>query len=567
MKEKLLNMGFMEYGAVPNSRQMEWYHRGATAFIHFGMNTFMGNEWGDGNEDPKMFAPTELDCRQWIRFLKKNGFGSAVLTTKHHDGFCLWPSAYTEHSVKNSSYKDGKGDIVREFTDACREYGMKAGIYLSPWDRHEKTWGREEYNDFYVNQLAELLSNYGEIWEVWWDGAGSTEAHYDWDRWATTVRTLQPNAVIFGSLGATPYVDVRWVGNEKGIAGKPCWATIDPISLEKETMAELNSGKEDGARFIPAEADVSIRPGWFYKKSQDDCVRTPTNLFNLWKSSLGRNAGWLLNFPPDQRGLIHENDIASFESFKAELAKDMEIDFSQTAKITASSVRATDDFAPQNLLDRKEETFYAPEDGFFTPELILEFDKEHEINGVVFGEMIELGHHIRGYEIEVLVDGEWKKVAEGQCVGYRCVEMFDALKATKLRLKITDARELPLLRELSVYRFADRPDEMDIKIKGKNLLESEGVKVTRDRNVIDINLGGIFPFNCIKIEGLDLREYEIRVFNGTDFESYGKYEAYFDLPMIYRFDKPIDWAYRIQIVMRESSKCKLKERRVEVFYE
>ncbi len=566
MKEKLEKMGFRAYGPVPNERQMEWYRRGKTAFLHFGMNTFMGNEWGDGSEDPKLFAPTELDCKQWIRVLCEEGFGSAILTAKHHDGFCLWPSKYTEHSVKNSPYKGGQGDIVKEFTDACREYGMKAGIYLSPWDRHEKSWGKEEYNDFYVNQLTELLTNYGDIWEVWWDGAGSTEAHYDWDRWAQTVRALQPNAVIFGSLGATPYVDVRWVGNEKGIAGKPCWATIDPISLEKETMAELNSGKEDGIRFIPAEADVSIRPGWFYKSSQDDCVRTPANLFKLWSASLGRNAGWLLNFPPDRRGLIHENDIDAIKKFNKELALDFSTDFAKTAKITASSIRGAE-FATENLIDNNDESFYAPEEGCLTPELVFELSGEQEINGVVFGEMIELGHHIRGYEIAVFTDGVWKTVASGECVGYNCAAMFDAVRATKLRLRITAASELPLIRHLGIYRFADRPDEMQVLIKGKNLLENGDAKVTREGNVIDINLGGVFPFNCIKIEGIDLREYEIRVFNGTDFESYGKYEAYFDLPMIYRFDTPIDWAYRIQIVMRESSKCKLKERKVEVYYE
>jgi alpha-L-fucosidase len=220
---------------------------------------------------------------------------------------------------------------------------------------------------------------------------------------------LQPNAVIFGSLGATPYVDVRWVGNEKGIAGKPCWATIDPISLEKETMSELNSGKEDGVRFIPAEADVSVRPGWFYHSAQDDCVRTPANLFNLWASSLGRNAGWLLNFPPDRRGLIHEKDIESYEKFLAELAEDIKTDFAKSAKITASSVRSPE-FVPENLTNGEYESFYAPEDGCFTPEITLEFESECEINGVVFGEMIELGHHIRGYEIQAFADGEWKIV-------------------------------------------------------------------------------------------------------------------------------------------------------------
>ena len=304
-------MGIKPYGALPNENQMEWYKRERTIFFHFGMNTFTGREWGDGKEDPSLFNPSELDVEQWIASIKKAGFGLAILTAKHHDGFCLWQTKYTEHCVKNSPYKNGKGDIVDEFTKACRKHGIKAGIYLSPWDRHEKTWGTEEYNDFYVGQLKELFSNYGEIYECWWDGAGSTEAVYDWERWAKTVKELQPKAVIFGSLGATPWVDVRWVGNEKGVAGKPCYATIDEHSLIVENTKELNSGKLGGERFIPAEVDVSIRPGWFYHKEQDDMVRSSDNLINLWFTSTGSNAGLLLNLPPDRRGLIHENDVKS----------------------------------------------------------------------------------------------------------------------------------------------------------------------------------------------------------------------------------------------------------------
>ncbi len=293
--------GLKPCGATPNERQMEWYGRERTIFFHFGMNTFTGREWGDGTESPQQFNPSELSCEQWVKAIKDGGFTTAILTAKHHDGFCLWPTKYTEHSVKNSPYKNGQGDIVREFVDACQKHGIKAGIYLSPWDRHEKTWGKDEYNDFYVGQLTELMSNYGKIWECWWDGAGSTEAVYDWERWAKTVRSLQPDAVIFGSLGATPWVDVRWVGNEKGVAGKPCYSTIDPISLVVETTSELNRGKLGGERFIPAEVDVSIRPGWFYHAEQDDMVRSPQNLVNLWFTSIGSNAGFLLNLPHHQK--------------------------------------------------------------------------------------------------------------------------------------------------------------------------------------------------------------------------------------------------------------------------
>ncbi|MBQ3018461.1 MAG: alpha-L-fucosidase, partial [Clostridia bacterium] len=198
-------LGAKREAQVPNKRQMEWYERERSIFFHFGMNTFTGKEWGDGSESPSLFNPTECDVDSWVEAISKAGFACAILTAKHHDGFCLWQTKYTEHSIKNSPYKNGKGDIVREFTDACKKYGVKAGIYLSPWDRHEPSWGTPDYNDYYANQLTELMSNYGEIWECWWDGAGSTEASYDWERWAGIVRTLQPNAVIFGSLGATPW--------------------------------------------------------------------------------------------------------------------------------------------------------------------------------------------------------------------------------------------------------------------------------------------------------------------------------------------------------------------------
>jgi alpha-L-fucosidase len=322
--EKFEELRLMPYGPIPNERQMEWYNREMSAFFHFGMNTFTDKEWGDGTESPEQFNPTELDVRQWVRTIKEAGFKCAILTAKHHDGFCLFQTRQTEHSIKNSPYKNGKGDVVDEFIKACEEYGIKAGLYISPWDRHEKTWGTDDYNDFYEGHLVEMILRYKNIWEIWWDGAGSTEAEYDWDMWAYYIRSSFPNAVIFGSLGATPYVDVRWVGNEKGIAGKPCYATIDESSLVYEYTSELNSGKVDGECFIPAEVDVSIRPGWFYHKDQDDQVRSPENLMKLWFSSVGSNTGLLLNIPPDRRGLLHENDVASLMGFKKLLDKSFE---------------------------------------------------------------------------------------------------------------------------------------------------------------------------------------------------------------------------------------------------
>ena len=437
---------------VPNDRQLEWYRREKTAFFHFGINTFTGNEWGDGTDSPSLFNPTELDCRQWIKALKDAGFTAAILTAKHHDGFCLWPSKYTEYSVKSSPYKNGQGDIVREFTDACKEFDIKAGIYLSPWDRHEASWGTDRYNDYYANQLTELLSSYGEIYECWWDGAGSTEASYDWKRWAGIVHTLQPNAVIFGSLGATPYVDVRWVGNEKGYAGIPCWSTIDPISLEFETVAELNSGKITGTRFIPAEVDVSIRPGWFYHPEEDNKVRTPENLLELWLNSVGRNAGLLLNLPPDKRGLIKQTDVNTLAEFSRLLEKFTAENLIKTANTSATSI-LSDEFSPENLLDNKEYSFFAPSKACKLPEIVFDLGEEKEFNMIMLREAIEFGHTISGYELQVYVNDNWETILSGECIGYKCFQPVDNIKASKLRLKITESLGTPVLRSIALYNF------------------------------------------------------------------------------------------------------------------
>lgn len=541
MMEKFEKYGIKPYGAVPNARQMEWYEREKMIFFHFGMNTFTDREWGDGTENPELFNPTELDVRQWVRTVRDAGFKCAIITAKHHDGFCLWQTKYTEHSIKSSPYKNGKGDIVREFTDACAEFGIKAGIYLSPWDRHEPSWGKDEYNDFYVGQLTELLTGYGKIWECWWDGAGSTEAVYDWERWANTVRTLQPDAVIFGSLGATPWVDVRWVGNEKGIAGKPCYATIDPISLEVETTSELNSGKPGGKRFIPAEVDVSIRPGWFYHSSQDESVRTPENLMDLWFTSNGSNAGLLLNLPPDRRGRIHENDVSSLLAFEQRLRAAFENNLLGDAKVNASSER--EGCSSANLLQKDRESFYAPTDSDKMPEIIFDLPEKRDINAFILEEAIELGHKITDIEIYALVDGEWRTVAKSQCVGYRLSEKFDTVHTKSVKIKIKSAYDTPVLYFFGAYYIADGKKENKGN-KNINLAENAQVEITD--GAICVNLGGIYPFSKIILGGVYDGEYMLSLFNGFSFDLIGtaiaeKGEA------VWNFDKIIDYSYRFKI--------------------
>lgn len=545
--------GLTPFGATPSAKQLEWHSRERMVFFHFGMNTFTGKEWGDGGESPSLFNPDRLDTRQWIKTIKDGGAKCAILTAKHHDGFCLWPTKYTEHSIKSSPYKNGNGDIVREFVDACEEFGIKAGIYLSPWDRHEPSWGSEAYNDFYVGQLTELLTNYGKIWEIWWDGAGSTEAVYDWEKWAKCVHTLQPDAVIFGSLGATPWVDVRWVGNERGVAGKPCYSTIDPSSLIQEITSELNSGKIGGSRFIPAEVDVSIRPGWFYHEEQDTQVRSVENLIELWFSSNGSNAGFLLNLPPDRHGLIHENDARALIEFNNVLSKALSRNLAIDAKIRSSSHRIGCEAI--NLLCEDTSLFYAPSCEDVCPELFLEFDEEIEFNAFMLSEAIELGHKVTGYEVSAYVDGAWRLLSSGKCIGYKLCEKFDAIKSRLVKIKLTSVLDTPVLTFLGLYFF----DTGVAKIKlgeRKNLIASNSAEVKITRREIDVNLGGIFSFNEIKLYNLSKCSYELLIFNGSAFEPYLKGEGEGDITI--NLEKSIDYSYRFKLVMNNDINEKTK---------
>ena len=540
---KYERLGLTTYGPIPSKRQMEWYRREGAIFFHFGMNTFTDREWGNGTESPELFNPTELDVRQWIRTIKEAGFECAILTTKHHDGFCLWPSKYTEHSVKNSPYKNGNGDIVKEFCDACKEYGVKAGIYLSPWDRHEKTWGTNEYNDFYTGQLGELVRNYGKIWEIWWDGAGSTQTEYDWDWYAWHRDTYQRDAVIFGSLGATPYVDVRWAGNEKGIAGKPCYSNIDESSLITEVTSELNSGKIDGEAFIPAEVDVSIRPGWFYHSEQDMMVRSPKNLLKLWFNSIGSNAGFLLNIPPDRRGLLHESDVKSLLEFRKILNNSFSINLAKNAKIEASSERK--ECKAENLVAENE--VYAPIDTNKTPEIVLTFDKEVEFNVISISELIELGHKVIGIEFYAQVNDMWQKLFDSKVIGYKLCEHFDTVKSNKIKIKVTDTLDTPILHSLGVYKFdeelfaEEKTIKMykkltDVSINGKNLIA---------------NFGGIVPFNRVKISNVGKAKVSLLVFNGASYDYFQNYEGEGVIEI--NLDFLVDYAYQIKLEFIEGS--------------
>lgn len=307
--------------SVPTKAQLQWHEMEFYFFVHFGPNTFTNKEWGEGTEPEDIFNPSNLDCEQWARIAKQSGAKGIIITAKHHDGFCLWPSQYSTHTVRESKWKNGKGDVLKELSEACRKHGLKFGVYISPWDRNHPKYGTEEYNDVFVNMMTEIFSKYGPIWELWWDGANGEGPNgkkqvYDWHRFERTVRKLSPNTVVFSDIGP----DIRWVGNERGIAAETNWNLLDTAGFTRGHGAPpndtLQQGNVYGSNWIPAECDVSIRPGWFYHKEEDDKVKSPEVLFDLYLKSVGRGANFLLNVPPDQRGLIHENDSAALVGFK-----------------------------------------------------------------------------------------------------------------------------------------------------------------------------------------------------------------------------------------------------------
>src|SRR5215831_98768 len=317
------------YGPTPSARQLRWHELEFYSFVHFTVNTFTDKEWGYGDEDPAIFNPTDFDARQIVRVAKEAGMKGLILTAKHHDGFCLWPSKFTEHSVKNSPWKNGHGDVVKEISEACRRHGLKFGVYLSPWDRNRADYGTPSYITYYRNQIRELLTGYGPIFEIWFDGANGGDGFYGgakekrvidrktfyhWPETWQLVRGLQPGTCIWSDAGP----DARWVGNESGVAGQTCWATLNRADFApgQADSKRLSSGDRPGTDWVPAECDVSIRPGWFYHSKDDDKVRSPQNLLELYFKSVGRGASLLLNVPPDRRGQIHENDVQALREFR-----------------------------------------------------------------------------------------------------------------------------------------------------------------------------------------------------------------------------------------------------------
>ena len=540
--------GILPYGATPNYRQIRMYEIGKKAFFHFGVNTFTNVEWGDGKEKAEIFDPTETDVRSWIRSIKAAGFKMAILTAKHHDGFCLWPSKYTEHSIKNSPYKNGKGDLVKEFTDACHEYNVAVGIYVSPWDRNAPYWGSAEYTHYYVNQLTEILTQYGKIDEIWWDGAGSSNANYDYGLWAYTVRKHQPDAVIFASMGAAAYAEQRWVGNEAGFAGSTHYASINFDMIRNEVIEDINRGIIGGEMYVPAEVDVSIRPGWFYHAEQDTKVKSSRELDDIWFKSVGRNAMMLLNFPPDRRGLLHETDVKNAVESNRRINKMLSVNFADNARLTADSTYCSKTEI-ENVTLEDNDLFFATNETKNAAVIDIALDCDCVYNVLMLGEKIELGERITSFKLEAIVnENETVTVAEGTSVGYLKAVRFKESSYRNLRLTICGITAPVTLRHLALHHYEEDKNDPVTSLTKENLafMPSANISLSDDKKEALINFGGIFPFDTVSFLGSLWGNYEISAFDGAKFYSIGAgYSP--DYRVTLKLEKPIETAYQIKI--------------------
>lgn len=459
------------FGAIPSHRQFQWHKLETYAFLHFTVNTFTDKEWGYGDEDPNLFYPTEFDADAIIRDLKNGGMKAVILTCKHHDGFCLWPTQTTEHCIRNSRWRDGKGDVVRDIAGAARRAGLPFGVYVSPWDRANPKYATPDYLSIYREQIRELLTSYGPIFEVWFDGANGGDGYYggarekrnidrahyyEWEKTFGIIRQLQPDAVIF-----CPEADIRWVGNEKGIAGDPCWATYglpngkvqDEHASAGGTMDELMTGVRNGSRWMPAECDVSIRPGWFWHEREDASVKTPEQLINLYFDSVGRGASFLLNVPPNRRGLIGDTDAASLAEFHRKLKKMFAKNLALTAQFQPSNVRGGDRrFGAQNLIDGDRTTYWATDDAETSPQLIVNFESGQQIAIIRLREAIQLGQRIGSFSFDVWQENAWQELAAGTSIGScRLIRLPHPVSTQKLRLRITGSSACIALSELGIF--------------------------------------------------------------------------------------------------------------------
>ena len=453
----------------PSEQQLRWQKLEMTTFFHFGVNTFTDREWGEGTEDPKVFNPTQLDARQWVKACKEGGFKQVIITAKHHDGFCLWPTKYTEHSVKNSLWKAGKGDVVKEVADACHESGIGFGVYLSPWDRNNPHYGDSpKYDEIVINELTELLTNYGKVDEVWFDGAcgegpNGKKQVYNWDAYYKCIRKLAPNALI-----AIVGPDIRWVGTESGYGRESEWSVLPLGAADQQKIGEasqssvniapvLDYQKQDlgsrekikdakGLIWYPAETDVSIRPGWFYHTTQDNEVKTPEKLLDIYFSSVGYNSVLLLNIPPDRRGLLHENDVKAIKGLKTLLDKMYSVNFVSGAQVSSDGINT------KTITDNQLTTFWTSKGEKESGTINITLPKPQTVDVLCLQENITIGQRIEKFRLEYKAGESWKEAGKGTTVGYKRLVRFAPVSAKEFRLVIEASRLNPTIGELGLYK-------------------------------------------------------------------------------------------------------------------
>jgi alpha-L-fucosidase len=442
-------------GPIPNAKQLSWQNAPFYLFMHFGPNTFTDLEWGKGSEKEEVFNPTEMDCRQWCRIAKASGATGIIITAKHHDGFCLWPSAYSKHTVAQSKWKDGKGDVLRELSVACREYGLSFGVYLSPWDRNHPSYGTPEYNEVFINMMKEVVANYGPFFEFWWDGANGEGPNgkkqvYDWHRFEKTLRLIAPNTMVFSDIGP----DIRWVGNENGVAGTTNWNLLDTMGFSRGLGAPpndtLNQGNINGRNWIPAECDVSIRPGWFYHIKEDSLVKSPEALFSIYLKSVGRGANLILNVPPDTRGLISPFDSAALVGFAKLRSESFENLLLKKEEVTVTLNKKNN----TELTDGRNEVVRFGEK-YKDQHLEILFKKEVTVNCVLLKEALQWGQRVKSYKIELYNNDSLNYTISSTTIGHQRLITFPSRNCNRIQIQILDAKSDPILDGLAIFHIPE----------------------------------------------------------------------------------------------------------------
>ena len=512
------------YGALPSDAQVEWQKMEYNMFVHFGPNTFTSAEWGDGTESADVFAPTALDCRQWAATAKAAGMKGIIITAKHHDGFCLWPNPVSQHTVAQSSWRDGKGDVLKELSEACKEYGLEFGIYISPWDRNDPHYGSEAYNDVFVKTLEHALGSYGEVFEQWFDGAcgegpNGKKQTYDWPLFYSTVYKMQPDAIIFSNVGP----GCRWVGNEYGSAGRTCWGTMNIGELTPSSPANcdiLNEGEADGEKWVAAETDVSIRPGWFWRESENGKVKSVQELLKIYYESVGRNSLLLLNVPADKRGLLHEVDSVRLMELRAAIDEIFAVDLADGAVAGSGCVRGgSDEYDAANVLDADYDTYWATDDDVLSASFTVTLPQARTFNRVQIQEYIPLGQRVAKFSIEALgEDGQWRTIANETTIGYKRIVHTPVTTATAVRVNIEEALACPVINDFALYM-----DNIYISDEKANIPTGE-IKPASEALVLDLgevkDVKGFTYAPIYKGEGGCIVTYDLEI--STDGTSWSK---------------------------------------------